>query len=195
MRDVREPPHWLYHSYKSLLRFDEERYAMLETIREYAREQLEKSGEGADVQRRHAAFFLALAESASMSAESDYGRRYDVLPPEQDNLRAAIDAALSTGEIELGLRLAVALENFWVITDPLEGKRRFDALLSEANDVDPILRARALRCYSGSCHVSGNHELAGRLSRKARAVPAEDDWRASPSSCTGWDSTSATRHE
>src|SRR5205823_13619090 len=83
---------------KSLLRFDEERYPMLETIREYAAERLEDSDEAAEVRRRHADFFLALAESANMSAEGDYGRRYDVIPPEQDNLRAAIDWAVATGE-------------------------------------------------------------------------------------------------
>jgi predicted ATPase len=145
---------------KSLLRFDEERFEMLETIREYACERLDESREADEVRRRHADFFLALAESANMSAEGDYGRRYDILPPEQDNLRAAIDWALEAGEIELALRIAVALENFWVITDPFEGVRRFEALLAESHAVDPILRARALRCYSGSCHVSGDYERA-----------------------------------
>jgi predicted ATPase len=53
-----------------------------------------------------------------MSAESDYGRRYDILPPEQVNLRAAIDWLEAAGEIELAVRLASALENFWVIVDP-----------------------------------------------------------------------------
>ena len=145
---------------KSLLRFDDERYVMLETIREYALERFEESGEADDVRRHHADFFLVLAESANMSAEGDYGRRYDILPPEQDNLRAAIDWALEAGEIELALRIAVALENFWVITDPFEGVRRFEALLAQSHGVDPILRARALRCYSGSCHVSGEYERA-----------------------------------
>jgi predicted ATPase len=145
---------------KSLLRFDEDRFTMLETIREYAVERLEASGEADAVRRRHADFFLAFAESANMSAEGDYGRRYDILPSEQDNLRGAIDWALEAGEIELGLRLGVALENFWVITDPFEGMRRFEVLLAESDGVDPILRARALRCYSGSCHISGHYERA-----------------------------------
>jgi predicted ATPase len=145
---------------KSLLRFDEDRYAMLETIREYATEGLEESGEADEIRLRHADFFLALAERANMSAEGDYGRRYDVIPPEQDNLRAAIDWAVATGEIELGLRIAVALENFWVITDPFEGVRRFETLLAASGDLPPILRARALRCYGGSSHVSGSFEQA-----------------------------------
>ena len=64
---------------------------MLETIREYALEQLAEAGDTDRLRRAHAEAFLALAESADMSAESDYGLRYDVLPPEQENLRAAID--------------------------------------------------------------------------------------------------------
>jgi predicted ATPase len=145
---------------KSLLRFGEERYLMLETIREYARGRLVESGEAPAINRRHADFFLALAESANLSAEGDYGRRYDLVPPEQDNLRAAIDWALAAGEVELAFRMAIALENFWVINDPFEGMRRFEALLATGAAVDPILRARALRCYSGSSHVAGRYEQA-----------------------------------
>ena len=144
---------------KSLLRFDGERYSMLETIREYAVEQLEESGEAAEVRGRHVQFFLALAEATSSAAEAGYGGRYR-LPPDQDNFRAAIDWSLATAEIELGLRVAVALEQFWVISDPWEGMRRFEALLAGAGEVDPLLRARALRCYSGSLHVAGNYEQA-----------------------------------
>ncbi|MDQ2909884.1 MAG: adenylate/guanylate cyclase domain-containing protein, partial [Actinomycetota bacterium] len=154
---------------KSLLRFDEERYTMLETIREYARERLEESGEAGDVQRSHAAFFLALAESANMSAEGDYGRRYDILPPDQDNLRAAIDWLAAAGEVELALRFAIALENFWVIVDPFEGMRRFEALLAEGGAPD-MVRARALRCYAGSSFLAGKFEQAQRANEESLAL-------------------------
>jgi predicted ATPase len=161
---------------KSLLRFDQERYSMLETIREFAVERLDESGEADKVRRRHADFFLALAESANMSAEGDYGRRYDLLLPEQDNLRAAVDWLLASGEIELGFRFTVALENFWVITDPFEGMRRFEALFEAGGDVEPVLRARALRCYGGSSHVSGKYEQAVRAYEESLALfRAQDD--------------------
>ena len=147
---------------KSLVRFDDERFAMLETIREYAASGSGRRTKRTTVHRRHAEFFLVFAESADMSAEHDYGRRYDIFPPEQDNLRAAIDWSLAAGEIEPALRIAIALENFWVITDPFEGMRRFEALLAASGDLDPTLRARALRCYSGSCHIAGNNESSRR---------------------------------
>jgi predicted ATPase len=155
---------------KSLLRFDQERYTMLETIREFALERLEESGEADDLRRRHLDFFLALAESANMSAEGDYGRRYDLVLPDQDNLRAAVDAAVASGEIEVGLRLAVALENFWVTNDPFEGMRRFETMLAAGGDVPPILRARALRCYAGSCFLAGSFEKSHRANEESLAL-------------------------
>jgi predicted ATPase len=155
---------------KSLLRFEGERYSMLETIREYAQEQLGDSEEAELVRRHHADFFLALANEANLSAEGDYGRRYELVPPDQDNFRAAIDWSLGAGEIELGLRIAIALENFWVMHDPFEGVRRFESLLAKADDVDPILRARALRCYSGSSHISGDYEKARRVEEESLAL-------------------------
>ena len=76
---------------KSLLRHSEERFWMLETIREYARELLEESGEAEAVRARHADHYLALAERA-------YAERFDRgltwvgrLEAEHDNLRAALD--------------------------------------------------------------------------------------------------------
>jgi len=161
---------------KSLLRFAEERYSMLATIGEYARERLDESGEAEGLGRAHADFFLALAESAGMSAEHDYGRRYDILPPEQENLRAAIDWLTAAGEIEQAFRLAIALENFWVIADPFEGMRRFEALLGESG-VRDIVRARGLRCYAGSSFLAGKFEQAQRANEKSLSLfrAAEDE--------------------
>jgi predicted ATPase/class 3 adenylate cyclase len=155
---------------KSLLRFDRERYAMLETIREYAAERLDESGEADGTALRHAEFFLKLAESADLSAEAEYGRGHDVVIREQDNLRAAIDWAAATGRVELGLRIAVALENFWVTNDPFEGMRRFEALLAAGGDVPPILRARALRCYGGSSAMAGHPDRARRAFEESLAL-------------------------
>jgi predicted ATPase len=154
---------------KSLVRFGEERYSMLATIGEYAQKRLDESGEADELRRGHAEFFLAFAEVAGMSAEHDYGRRYDVLPPEQENLRAAIDWLAAAGEIERALRLAIALENFWVIFDPFEGMRRFEALLREGG-VPDIVRARALRCYAGSSFLAGKYEQAQRANEESLAL-------------------------
>jgi tetratricopeptide (TPR) repeat protein len=110
-----------------------------------------------------------------MSAEHDYGRRYDILPPEQENLRAAIDWLAAAGDLEGALQLAIALENFWVIVDPFEGMRRFEALLGEGG-VSDIVRARALRCFAGCSFLAGRFEQAQRANEESLALfRAADD--------------------
>jgi tetratricopeptide (TPR) repeat protein len=111
-----------------------------------------------------------------MSAEHDYGRRYDILPPEQENLRAAIDWLAAAGDLEGALQLAIALENFWVMVDPFEGMRRFEALLAEGGVPDSV-RARALRCYAGSSFLAGKFEQAQRANEESLALfrAAEDE--------------------
>ena len=161
---------------KSLLRFDGDRYSLLETIREFGLEQLAKSGEQAEIGRRHADFFLALGLEAGMSAEGGYEANRELVPPDQDNFRAAIDWALAAGEIELAAEIAISLENFWVTNDPFEGARRFAAILERADDADPILRARLLRCYSGSSHIKGEYEKSFSALEESMALfkEAED---------------------
>jgi predicted ATPase len=154
---------------KSLLRFDGDRYAMLETIREFASERLEEVGESGQRRRAHAEFFVALGESEGMSAEHDYGFRYDVFPPERENLRAAIDWLASAGETELAVQLAISLENFWIITDPFEGIRTYERLLAKEG-VSDLLRARALRCYAGSSFLAGKYEQAQEANEESLAL-------------------------
>ena len=135
---------------KSLVRRTGDRYWLLETIREFALERLEQSSEAEELRRRHAEFFLALALSANLQVEA-LGRgpqRHDLVIPEQANLRAALDWSLDA-EPELGLRLAVALENFWATNDPTEGVRLLEALLARGPDARTKLRARRSACSAG----------------------------------------------
>jgi predicted ATPase/class 3 adenylate cyclase len=140
-------------------RWESGRLGMLETIRELALEKLEESGEAESFRRRHAEHYLEVAESANLSLDA-VGRgaqRHDLVIPEQHNLRAAIDWATDS-DAELGLRLAVSLENFWITHDSTEGMRRFEALLERAADVELPLRARATLDYSGCAGWSGDYE-------------------------------------
>jgi non-specific serine/threonine protein kinase len=103
----------------SLLRrgpgYQEPRYAMLETVREYALEQLAASGEADTVARRHAGYLAALAERSEReyfsSEQAVWVRR---CLDELANLRAALEWSTSSGgDPALGLRLAAALWWFW----------------------------------------------------------------------------------
>ncbi len=142
---------------KSLLRFTDERYGMLETIREYAGELLSSAGEAEAASRLHAAYFLRYAESLGLAVESyEAGdeAQHELAVIEQENFRTAIDWALDA-DPELGLRLAIALEQFWV-AHPFEGVRRFAMLLARGVDIPLELRARGLRCYGGCLTLSGD---------------------------------------
>jgi predicted ATPase/class 3 adenylate cyclase len=154
---------------KSLVRVrDAGRFWMLETIHEFAAERLSESGEEDELRRRHAGFFLALAESANLSAEAiDLGPRPELVLPEQDNLRAALDWAADTGEIELGLRLAIALEQFWVAAGPYEGARRVQAFLDRAADIPDVVRARAIRVLGGMIFMTGDYDRGDELTRQS----------------------------
>jgi len=154
---------------KSLVRVrDAGRFWMLETIREFAGERLAESGDEDELRRRHAEFFLALAESANLSAEAtDLGPRPELVLPEQDNLRAALDWAAEAGEIELGLRLAIALEQFWVAVGPYEGARRVQAFLDRAADLPDVVRARAMRVVGGMIFMTGDFDRGDELMRQS----------------------------
>jgi predicted ATPase len=98
---------------KSLIVYEEDengqgRYRLLETVRQYARDRLQESGEA--VQERHQAFFVALAEEAEPQLTGAEQRLWlERLETEHDNLRAALEWRAE----EAVLRLAGALWRFW----------------------------------------------------------------------------------
>ena len=153
---------------KSLVRrLSNGRFSMLETVREYALERLEESASSQEIQRRHAVFFLHVAESANLSggATATGGFRVAIAMKEQDNLRAALAWTLASGAIELGFELASALETLWVMQNPREGMRWFNALFAHpaAGTVAPSSRAHALRAYGSSTDVAGDDAGAEQL--------------------------------
>ena len=93
----------------------EVRYHMLETLREYAREKLWAAGEGEQMQQRHLAYFVEVAEQAEPHLRAfNMVFWLDRLEAEHDNIRAALEWA-HKNDNELQLRLASALLWFWHI--------------------------------------------------------------------------------
>src|SRR2546430_14617307 len=87
---------------------------MLETIREYAAEQLAAAGREEALRERHAAWFVGVAEQAGATLMSaDKRVALDRLELEHDNLRAALAWATTGRHVELALRLGTALWRFW----------------------------------------------------------------------------------
>jgi predicted ATPase/class 3 adenylate cyclase len=122
---------------KSLLRQEEvvggeSRFGMLETVHEYAGEKLEESGEAEEVKRRHAEYFLTLAEEANAKLRGpdqlEWLRR---LETDHDNMRTALAWALRGEQAELTLGLGGALWWFWFVRGHYsEGRRWLERALA-----------------------------------------------------------------
>ena len=151
---------------KSLLRHTADRFWMLESIREYAGERLEESGEATEVRERHAEHFLALAELAGLSLEPRGKQDFALYTHELDNARAALDWWFETDPTR-ALELATALEMLWTTIDPAEGMRWFEVLLEKAGGASLELRARALLAYASTTHPTGDDALPEGLYRES----------------------------
>jgi predicted ATPase len=140
------------------------RFAMLETIREYALERLvEGAEEAAAVHRRHAAYFLALANEVQPHLQG--GERDEWLArlePDEDNLRTALTWAAQdpsqSDALALGLSLAGTLSWYWYMRgELLEGRSWLERLLALAACDEQLQQSDAGRAALGL----GHHGLAG----------------------------------
>ena len=125
----------------------ESRFVMLETIREYAQEKLEASGEEPLTKRAHAAYCLVLAEEDATGESGAEGAEWlERFALEHNNFRASLEWLRETGDAEWGLRLGAALFRFWERRDYLaEGRDALGKLLKLAGAAAPTkARARAL---------------------------------------------------
>ena len=132
---------------KNLVRFEDGRFGMLETIREYAAARLSERPDAADRHRDHIRYFAALAARAEPELT---GRQQDEwlerLAGEEDNLRGALAWCVSDPQShEAGLALATDLVLFWYLRSrPQEGWRWLEPLLASTSPRDSAVRARAL---------------------------------------------------
>ena len=124
------------------------RYRLLETIRQYGEDKLQEARESHALRRRHAGFFLALAQDAEPEmAGPEQPAWLGRLVEEHDNLRASLGWLEQVGETEQGLCLASALLRFWWFRGHLaEGRARLEALLDlyPETPVSDEVRAKAL---------------------------------------------------
>jgi non-specific serine/threonine protein kinase len=150
----------------------EVRFGMLETVRAYALERLEASGEGEAARRRHAAYYLALARPAAPEIRGPrHARWLDRLEAEHDNLRQALRWALEGGSHEAALRLAAAAWPFWWRRGHLgEGLGWLEAALARGDGAPAALRAPALSGAGMLAWARGDQELAQARHEAALAL-------------------------
>jgi predicted ATPase/class 3 adenylate cyclase len=131
---------------KSLLRFSNERYWMLETIREYAAGRLEESGTVDELSRRCARFFVALVEVAQPHLTGPTQAAWlERLHAEHANFRRVLQWLGERREAELQLRMVAALWRFWHLHGFLgEGRGWLREALQGRDGVPTIARGNAL---------------------------------------------------
>jgi predicted ATPase/DNA-binding CsgD family transcriptional regulator len=152
-------------------RDDEPRFAMLETLREFAMESM-TTEEVEPARRRYAAYAIELAETAAMGLR---GPEHDLwlgrLVDDLDNLRGILDWASAADEPVALARLAAALTPYWrYYGDLREGLRWTAAALARRADLPPAVAARVLRAAGWLEAVSGRLDAGDGLLREALAI-------------------------
>ena len=152
------------------------RYAMLTTIGEYARGRLAARDDGEVMIRAHAQYMLQLAERAATQLRGGAQQVWrERLGQEQDNIRAALRWLIDHGEIELAVRLEIALLVFWWVQGyAAEARRWSDELLTHTASMSPLSLARAELASGLAAAWEGDYTRAVPLLRtsleKSRAV-------------------------
>jgi non-specific serine/threonine protein kinase len=138
------------------------RYTMLETVRAFAAERLEASGETDRARRAHAEYVLELVKlCASMFQGPDQKIWVDRLDDEHANIRVALAYYRDTGEIETELLLARQLWGLWYYRGPIhEGVGYLVDGLARAGHIDPVLRSNAHSITTNLAWSMGETELA-----------------------------------
>jgi tetratricopeptide (TPR) repeat protein len=152
---------------QSLLRrlpeFDEPRFLMLQTIRDFAIERLEESGEAGAIRDRHVEAFITLATSAESHLFGPNRREWlDRLEIDHDNFRAALDWCLESGNARQAMRLAGAFWRFWQMRGHIhEGRARMANILGLPKSQDSLQdRALALEAAGGLAYWQADMDIA-----------------------------------
>jgi predicted ATPase/transcriptional regulator with XRE-family HTH domain len=158
---------------------EEPRFIMLHTIREYGMERLAASGEADIFQRRHARFFLALAEQAEPFLR---GRQQEEwlaqLDLEHGNMRVALLwSCTEPGDATLELRLAGALWWFWFRRGHMnEGRHWLEGALAQTEALGGVaMRAQALHAAGVFTWLQGDYPLAEQRLQESLAIWRELD--------------------
>jgi len=161
---------------KSLLRRQGERFWMLETIREYAAERLERHGEAVVLADRHADHFIAFAEATTRGAPDENVERTRRLYPEVDNFRRALDWLVASGDAERELRLATgAFWCLWTRSSLRELHGWLASALERGANADAHLRGEALGAAALAAANLGEAEVARAYARESLALARERD--------------------
>jgi predicted ATPase/class 3 adenylate cyclase len=162
---------------KSLFRYGNQRYWMLETVREYAAERLEEHGELKALRHRHAQFLLQFARRAADElAGLEHAGWVERLEAERDNLRAALTWSLDAEPPAVSLFLAAAFGRLCRYRGGIdEGRRWLDAALGTRGDQPPLARSKALYAAASLAYMQKDLERAHSLAEECLALARSID--------------------
>jgi len=156
----------------------ETRYKLLETIRQYAREQLVKAGMEVKFRDRHLEYFKQMGEQAEAGLTGpDQVTWQNQVDRELDNIRVALGWAL-VNDVNTGLQLSVALWRFWRNRFVREGERWISQFLAYPDIVKPDIKAKALWARGRLNFTQLNFDLGRTLVKDSLALYLEigDQW-------------------
>ena len=129
---------------KSLLQSAGDRYLMLESIREFAREQLEQAGEVETMIAAHIAYYTELVEGIARQGEGPGQREaFDRLDAVLSNVRSAVERALERSDV-MALRISAAVGQYGFVRNRLAEVAHWCIEAAAMPDAPPVLRVRAL---------------------------------------------------
>ena len=149
----------------------ERRFSMLETLREFALEQLAAQGEAAAARQRHAEAYLDLAELARPELDgADQKAWFDRLSRELANLRLALSWSRDCA-IETGLRLATTLDVFWSVAGySLEARKWLRDALQSSQQVPTEIQARGFLVAGALAYLQGDYQEAHENLHQSHAL-------------------------
>jgi predicted ATPase len=152
---------------KNLLRREGERFTMLETIREYAAAALAQSDDIEDVRRRHAVFFVELAEDAGAAFDRrDEASWYRSIEREYANMDSVLAHSYERSDSTTVLRIVCGTWRYWLARRPEEGRQWIERAMSE--HVEPTLGERATASLAWFMLIRGEFVGAKSLGEELR---------------------------
>ena len=153
----------------------ESRYLMLETVRAFASDRLEACGEAETMRARHAGYFAdrveVIAPYLEWRNDSELAGPLARVDAELDNVRAAMTWANERGDATAFLRLAVAMQSYWVLRGrAAEGRTWLDRAVAVCETVPLPLRAAVVRAAGWIARHQGDYARAEWLGEQGLAL-------------------------
>ncbi len=164
---------------------EEPRLLMLETVREYARECLESSGEAETLRQAHARYYLALAEEIEPKLTSaEQTRALKQLEREHENLQAALSWFLEHQKGEPAFRLAGVFWRFWWMRGHLrEGRSMLERVGVTASGVASSLQAKVLTGAAVLANAQSEGNQAEKLAKQGLQLSLQAGDTRSSATC------------